>query len=132
MACSSTPLALVSEPRFAEALDELNSHVVTETESMVIRHAVLAPGDATPWHTDTCRRMTVVVRGDRLAIEYRDDGAIEEFAVTPGSVDWDEPEPRVHRAINCGSEPFEEIVTFFRDDGGVEPQPVGLEPQPAA
>ncbi len=105
----------------------MSSVIVTETATLVVRHAVLDPGEKTPWHTDTCRRMTVVVRGDRLAIEYRDTGEISEFDVSPGGVDWDEPETRVHRAINCGSEPFEEVVTFYRPSPNDDPQPTPRE-----
>lgn len=102
----------------------MKSVVVTETDELVVRHAELMPGEATQWHVDTCRRMTVVVRGDRLAIEYRDSGEINEFDVSPGGVDWDEPEARVHRAINCGIEPFEEVVTFYRTSSDIDPQPI--------
>ena len=105
----------------------MSSVVVTQTEALVVRHAVLDPGEKTPWHTDACRRMTVVVQGDRLAIEYRDTGEISEFDVTPGAVDWDEPEARVHRAINCGTEPFEEVVTFYRQSPHADPQPIARE-----
>jgi len=27
-----------------------------------------------PWHTDSCHRFSVVVRGERLRIEFRDTG----------------------------------------------------------
>jgi hypothetical protein len=65
----------------------------------------------------------VVVRGDRLAIEFRDGGALEEFEVHAGMADWDAPELRVHRAVNVGAETFEEVVTFFLEDGMRDPQP---------
>ncbi len=32
--------------------------------------------------------------------------------------------PRIHRAVNKGSEPYEEIVTFFRENSSIDPQPV--------
>jgi hypothetical protein len=36
---------------------------------------------------------------------------------------WDEPQPRVHRGINGGTVPYEEVITFFLDEPGMEPQP---------
>jgi oxalate decarboxylase/phosphoglucose isomerase-like protein (cupin superfamily) len=97
--------------------------IITERNELVIRRTVLDPGEAMFWHSDACRRFSVVVRGDRLAIEYQDSGATEEFSVHAGLADWDEPEVRVHRAINVGTEPFEEVVTFYRDHPEQEPQP---------
>lgn len=97
--------------------------MITERDELVIRRMVLDPGEAMFWHTDTCRRFTVVVRGERLAIEYRDNGERVEVSVPPGLADWDAPEPRVHRAVNVGNVPFEEVVTFYRDDPNQEPQP---------
>jgi oxalate decarboxylase/phosphoglucose isomerase-like protein (cupin superfamily) len=38
--------------------------------------------------------------------------------------DWDEPEDVVHRAVNTGATPFEEVVTFYRNAQGEDPQPV--------
>jgi hypothetical protein len=43
--------------------------------------------------------------------------------VHPGQAGWDEPDARVHRGVNTGAGPYEEVVTFFRDAPGVEPQP---------
>jgi hypothetical protein len=37
---------------------------------------------------------------------------------------WDEPDTRSHRAINTGSSTFEEVVTFFLEPPGIDPQPV--------
>jgi len=98
--------------------------VISETDALLIRRLVLEPGEAMYWHTDLCRRFTVVVQGSRLAIEYA-DGAAMEVAVHPGLADWDEPDPRLHRAVNLGAEPFEEVVTFFLARPGQEPQPRG-------
>jgi hypothetical protein len=36
---------------------------------------------------------------------------------------WDEPEPKVHRGVNTGSVPYEEVIIFFLDDPDAEPQP---------
>ena len=78
----------------------------------VQRH-LLHPGEATPWHIDPCRRYFVVLGGDRLKIEFLDGAPAEEFPVHRGMAGWDEPEPRMHRAINTGTEPYMDIVTVL-------------------
>ena len=100
----------------------MQTEVITERDDLLVRRATLAPGEAMPWHTDLVHRFSVVVRGDRLAIEYRDGGETFEFNVHPGQADWDAPEPRVHRAVNVGAETFEEVVMFFLE-GVRDPQP---------
>jgi hypothetical protein len=97
---------------------------ITTRDALIIRRQTLAPGEATHWHVDTCHRFSVVVRGNGLAIEYRDAPGNHPVAVHPGVADSDAPEPRVHRAINVGTEPFEEIVTFYLERPGTDPQPV--------
>jgi len=49
----------------------------------------LAPGETTPWHRDPFHRVTVVLSGDALAIEYRDQGPREHLELSPVQVDWD-------------------------------------------
>lgn len=105
----------------------MRHEVITERDDLVIRRLVLEPGEPMYWHTDACHRFSVVVRGERLAIEYRDGGERIEFAVTAGQAGWDDPDDRVHRAVNVGRETYEEVVTFFRSGSGVEPQPRALE-----
>ena len=70
----------------------------------LVRRLHLAPGEAMPWHRDPFHRLTVVLHGDALAIEYRDGGEGHWFEVTPGQADWDEPTDRVHRAVNVGEQ----------------------------
>jgi len=101
----------------------MQTEVITRRDDLLIRRAVLAPGEATPWHIDLTHRFTVVVRGDRLAIEFRDRGDRLEFDVHPGLADWDLPEFRPHRAVNVGAETFEEVVMFFLNAGEPDPQP---------
>jgi len=67
--------------------------------------------------------VTVVLSGDLISIEFRDGGDTLTWKVTPGEVGWVEPSDRVHRAVNVGTQPFEEIVTFFLDRSDAEPQP---------
>jgi quercetin dioxygenase-like cupin family protein len=88
----------------------------------LVRRQRLAPGEATPWHRDPFHRVTVVLRGDVLQIEFRDGGETVPWNVTVGEVDWVEPSERVHRAVNVGQEVFEEVVTFFLDRPDAAPQ----------
>jgi hypothetical protein len=101
----------------------MRSETITKRDDLVIRRLVLEPGEAMPWHTDSCQRFSVVVRGERLRIEFRDTGEALTVAVSPGMAGWDEPEARVHRGVNAGSTPYEEVVTFFLGSPGIEPQP---------
>jgi len=101
----------------------MRTETLTERADLLIRRLVLAPGEATPWHVDRCRRFTVVVRGEKLGIEFRDSDEKIEVPVRPGLAEWDEPEARVHRAMNVGAEPYEEVVIFFLDAPGADPQP---------
>lgn len=101
----------------------MKSETITDRTDLIIRRHVLGPGEALPWHTDRCHRFTVVVSGEALSIEYRDSGEVETFPVHAGLADWDAPQPRVHRGINVGTVPYEEVIIFFLDEPGLEPQP---------
>lgn len=89
----------------------------------LVRRQRLAPGEATPWHRDPFHRVTVVVTGGRLAIEFRDGGETLEWNATSGEVDWLEPSDRLHRGVNIGQQVFEEVTTFFLDRPDAAPQP---------
>lgn len=89
----------------------------------LVRRMRLAPGEATPWHRDPFHRVTVILSGDGLTIEYRDGGPSDRFELASGQVDWDEPTDRIHRAVNVGKQPYEEITVFFLDRPGAVPQP---------
>ena len=89
----------------------------------LVRRLRLAPGDTTEWHRDPYDRITVVVSGDALAIEYLDGGEPHRVDLTAGQADWDEPTDRIHRAVNVGTQFYEEITVFFLDRPGAEPQP---------
>ena len=101
----------------------MNIELITQSDEMVIRRMKLDPGEAMWWHIDTCHRFTVVISGSVLAIEYRDTGERIEFEVATGTAEWDQPETRIHRAINVGETVYEEVVTFFRAAAEVDPQP---------
>lgn len=101
----------------------MSSETITRRPDLIIRRHILQPGEALPWHRDLCHRFTVVVRGEALSIEYQDSGEIESFAVYPGMTGWDEPQLKVHRGINSGSVPYEEVIIFFIEQPEMEPQP---------
>ncbi len=84
---------------------------------------LLEPGEATRWHVDPFHRVSVVLKGHVLAIEYRDGQPTAEIRVSPGQVDWDEPGKRAHRALNIGEVPYEEITVFFLAHPDDTPQP---------
>ena len=99
-----------------------NPQVLHHRGNYLVRRQRLKPGEATPWHRDPFHRVTVVLKGDLLNIEFRDGGETQQWKVTVGEVDWIEPSDRVHRAVNVGKEVFEEVVTFFLDRHDAEPQ----------
>lgn len=101
----------------------MTDDVVLQRGTTLVRRLRLAPGEAMPWHRDPFHRVTVVLSGDALAIEFRDGGEPQHVAVAPGLVDWDEPTERVHRGINVGQGSYEEITVFFLDHPDATPQP---------
>jgi len=100
-----------------------HQQVLHHRGNYLVRRQRLAPGEATPWHRDPFHRVTVVLSGDLLKIEFRDGSETQPWKVTVGEVDWAEPSSRVHRAVNVGKEIFEEVVTFFLDRPDAVPQP---------
>ena len=97
-----------------------------EKGNVLVRGIVLEPGESSSWHTDSCHRITVILSGDRLAIEFRESGEIRQFDVRAGQVDWEKPTTEVHRAINVGRARYEEIVVFFLSEPGQDPQPKAM------
>ena len=89
----------------------------------LVRRLRLEPGEATPWHRDPFHRVTVILRGDALSIELRDSGECQLLTVAAGRVDWDEPFEGLHRAINVGSQTYEEITLFLLDCPDAVAQP---------
>jgi quercetin dioxygenase-like cupin family protein len=98
--------------------------LILERGTTLVRRLLLAPGEAMPWHRDPYHRVTVVLSGEEIAIELRESGERISIPVTPGQVDWDEPTAQFHRGVNVGNEPYEEVVIFFLDRPGADPQPV--------
>src|SRR5574340_508478 len=101
----------------------VQQQVLFHRGNYLVRRQRLQPGESTPWHRDPYHRVTVVLSGDLLSIEFRDSEETLSWKVTPGEVDWSEPSERVHRAINTGNKVFEEVVTFFLDRPDADPQP---------
>jgi hypothetical protein len=99
------------------------SQNISERADVIIRRHILEPGEALPWHTDLCHRFSVIVQGESIAIEYRESKEIKKINVHPGLAEWDAPQAKVHRAINIGKVPYEEVVIFFINTQGMEPQP---------
>lgn len=89
----------------------------------VVRRLVLEPGEATPWHVDPFHRVTVVVRGEALAIEYPDGSKAECVEACAGQAVWDAPTDRAHRAVNISAAVCEEVTIFFLDRPEAVPQP---------
>jgi oxalate decarboxylase/phosphoglucose isomerase-like protein (cupin superfamily) len=91
--------------------------------TILVRRLRLEPGEAMHWHRDPFHRVTVVLAGVALAIQARDGSELARFEVTPGQVVWDEPSDRVHRGVNVGSVPYEEVTVFVLDRPDAVPQP---------
>src|SRR5437870_1651653 len=79
---------------------------ISRRGNVMVRRLVLAPGEATPWHIDPFHRLTVIIRGDALAIEHRDGTSTARIEVAPGMSDWDEPTGVVHRGVNAGQHTY--------------------------
>jgi hypothetical protein len=58
-----------------------------------------------------------------LPSNTRDGGESDRFEVSPGQAGWDEPTDRVHRGVNVGEQPYEEIAIFFLDHPDAVAQP---------
>jgi quercetin dioxygenase-like cupin family protein len=101
----------------------MKEEILFQRGTTLVRRMTLAPGEAMPWHRDPFHRVTVVLHGTALAIEYRDGADRHEFEVTPGEAGWDEPTDRVHRGVNVGDMPYEEIAVFFLDRPDAVAQP---------
>ncbi len=101
----------------------MHVEVITKRDDLLIRRLILEPGEAMSWHRDSCHRFSVIVQGEKLRIEFRDSDEQLTLAIHPGKVDWDTPDDRIHRGVNIGTTPYEEVVTFFLEIPGMDPQP---------
>lgn len=101
----------------------MTDEVLFQHGTTMVRRLWLAPGEAMPWHRDPFQRVAVILGGDLLSIEYRDGGESQHVEVTPGQVDWEEPTARVHRAVNVGKRPYEQVTVFLLDRADAVAQP---------
>ena len=101
----------------------MTDEILLHHETTMVRRLRLAPGEAMPWHRDPFHRVAVVLSGDVLSIEYRDGRESQRVEVTPGQVDWEQPSARVHRAVNVGKQPYEQVTVFLLDRPDVVAQP---------
>jgi hypothetical protein len=59
-----------------------NVEVLHHRGNYLVRRQRLSPGEATPWHRDPFHRVTVVLSGDLLNIEFRDGGKTQPWKIT--------------------------------------------------
>jgi hypothetical protein len=104
----------------------MRQDILYRRKAVLVRRMRLEPGEASPWHVDTCHRVSVVLSGNQLAIERRDGSRRHKVRVRVGQVDWDEPGSEVHRAVNVGRQRYEEVVVFFLAYPGQNPQPTSF------
>ena len=102
---------------------EMTDEILFRRGTILVRRQWLAPGEVLPWHHDPFHRVSVVLSGDQIRIEFRDGSETLRVPVKRGQVAWDEPLNRTHRAVNIGQEPYEEITIFFLDHPEAVPQP---------
>ena len=102
---------------------EMTDEILFHRGTTLVRRQRLAPGEALPWHRDPFHRVSVVLSGDQIEIEFRDSRETLRVPVKRGQVGWDEPTSRPHRAVNIGKQPYEEITIFFLDHPDAVPQP---------
>ena len=98
--------------------------IVLHHGTTLVRRVRLAPGEAMPWHRDPFQRVAVVLTGDLVSIEYRDEGERLSIDVSPGLVEWEEPTSRVHRAVNVGKQVYEQVTIFLLDSPDAIAQPI--------
>src|ERR1700675_2864920 len=82
---------LCFEPRKPTVKLTSNQQVLHHRGNYQVWRIRLAPGETTPWHRDPFHRVTVVLNGDLLEIEFRDGGEPQAWKISAGEVDWSEP-----------------------------------------
>ncbi len=95
---------------------------IDQQGTKLARRQILEPGESSAWHIDPYHRISVIIRGSELKIEYR-DGEEDQFTPSPGEAGWDAPTDRMHRAVNVGVDTYEEVTLFFLDRPTSIPQP---------
>jgi hypothetical protein len=64
---------------------------ITERDGVRVHRSRLEPGESSPWNVDSFHRVSVVLQGEQLRIEYQHGGEPELVPVAVGQVEWDEP-----------------------------------------
>jgi len=100
----------------------MTDEVLFQRGTTLVRRLRLALGDAMPWLRDPLHR-AVVLRGDVRWIEYRDGGERHRIEATPGQLQWEEPTEHLHRVVNIGEQPYEQITIFLLDRPDAVAQP---------
>jgi len=101
----------------------MTDEIVFHHGTTMVRRLRLAPGEAMPWHRDPCNRVAAVLRGDLLSIDYREGGESLRVEIAPGEVEWEQPNARVHRAVNVGELTYEQVTVFLLNRPDVVAQP---------
>ena len=101
----------------------MTDEIVFQHGTTMVRRLHLARGEAMPWHRDPFQRVAVVLGGDLLSIEFRDGGESQRVEIMPRQVEWEEPSARVHRAVNIGRQPYEQVTVFLLDNPHAVAQP---------
>jgi hypothetical protein len=78
---------------------EMTDEILFRRGTTLVRRQRLAPDEALPWHHDPFHRVSVVLSGDQIRIEFRDGSKTLQVPVKRGQVGWDEPLNRVHRDV---------------------------------
>jgi hypothetical protein len=100
----------------------MREEALFERGTTLVRRLRMDPGEAMRWHVDPYNRVTVVLHGDALELQFRHDAEKVQVDVVPGEVGWDEPTARPHRAVNAGGV-YEDVTVFFLDREGAPYQP---------
>jgi len=101
----------------------MTDEILLHHGNTMVRRLRLFPGEAMPWHRDPFHRVAVVLGGAVLLIEYREGGESHRVEISPGQVEWEEPTARVHRAVNVGKQPYEQVTVFLLDRPDAVAQP---------
>ena len=103
---------------------------VSERDGVRVHRARLEPGEASPWHVDSFHRVSVVLQGEQLRIEYQDGGEPELVPVVAGQVTGTNPLPRASTGqLTAGSYHTRKLLLPSSD--GREAPPVLAEGSPS-
>jgi len=67
---------------------------ISERDGVRVHRSRLEPGESSPWHVDSFHRVSVVLQGDQLRIEYQHGGNRNLFRSLPARLSGTNPLPR--------------------------------------